>query len=371
MKREWVILAAILVVAILVVGVYAATVLMRDTGGGSVYYLRTPPATMAAQLSAGSIDAYIAWEPFVSEAVVGGTGEVLLWSNEIMEGHPCCVVAVSKSFLAQPNGAEATKRFLKAHIEATEWMSAAMADRQSDDYALLRTLAAEFTGRNGSVIDEALKHLEYRYVVDGAFTSALEKFVNMYIETNQTSLEAVKARGYDSVGDFVDSFVNETYIAQAESIQPDQEWLDDVEVRVGYLLGDLHQLAYYVASDDRVLGDGRSIFEKYRINVTDAAGAPYANGGVVMDNFAAGNVDIGYLGAPPALIKHINVGTQILIVAQANIEGSGLVVAHGSGITSLEDLVNKTVATPGETSIQHLLLKIALDRKGIELVLKT
>ena len=90
-----------------------------------------------------------------------------------------------------------------------------------------------------------------------------------------------------------------------------------------------------------------------------------------MDNFAAGYVDIGYLGAPPALIKHIKVGVDVVIVAQANIEGSGLVVKVGSDINGLEDLVNKTVATPGETSIQHLLLRIALDREGLDLVLKT
>jgi ABC-type nitrate/sulfonate/bicarbonate transport system substrate-binding protein len=46
-------------------------------------------------------------------------------------------------------------------------------------------------------------------------------------------------------------------------------------------------------------------------------------------------------------------------------------VKVGSDVHELADLVNRTVATPGETSIQHLLLKIALERKGIELVLKT
>ena len=371
MRRELVIASVIAVVVVVVLGAYAATVLMReDQRGGSVYYLKAAPASMAAYLSSGQIDAYIAWEPFVSEAIVGGTGEVLLWSHDIMEGHPCCVVAVSKSFLEQPNGAEVTKHFLRAHMEATEWMVEAMADRDSENYTLLRTLAMEFTGRNGSVVDEALRHLEYRYLLDSTFTSALKTFVNMYIETNQTTVEAVRGRGYDSVEDFVDTFVNETYLQEAADIEPNQAQLTPT-VRVGYLLGDLHQLAYYVASDSRVLGGGMSIFEKYGVVAVNASGAPYANGGVVMDNFAAGNVDIGYLGAPPALLKHITVGTEIAIVAQANIEGSGLVVKKYSGVTSLEGLVNKTVATPGETSIQHLLLRIALDRKGMELVLKT
>ena len=82
-------------------------------------------------------------------------------------------------------------------------------------------------------------------------------------------------------------------------------------------------------------------------------------------------MDIGYLGAPPAIINHLNAGVKTMIVAQANSEGSGLVVKAGSGINSLVDLVNKTVATPGESSIQFLLLKIALEKEGLELKIKT
>lgn len=370
MDRKLLLALVIVVAAVVVLGTYAASVLMRGDKGGSVYYLRMTPATMAASLSAGNMDAYIAWEPFASEAIVGGAGEVLLWSDDIMPGHPCCVVAVSNSFLGQPSGAEATKRFLKAHLEATQWMIDAMDDKNSDEYALLKTLAMEFTLRNESVVHEALKHLEYKYTIDAAMLSSLETFVDMYIETNQTTLAAVQARGYGSVEDFVGSYVNETYLAAAASIEPGLPALSST-VRVGYLQGDLHQLAYYVAWNARALGGAQSLFQKYSVNVVNATGAPYPNGGVVMDNFAAGIVDIGYLGAPPALIKHITVGTDVNIVAQANIEGSGLVVKAGSGIHDIEDLVNKTVATPGETSIQHLLLKIALDRKGLDLVLKS
>jgi len=370
MARNILLVAVIAVAAVLIVGAYAATVLMRDDSGGTVKYLRMPPATMAASLSGGTVDGYIAWEPFVSEAVVGHTGEVLLWSEDIMPEHPCCVVAVSQAFLDKPNGAEVATRFLRAHIEATEWMVDAMANPSGDDYALLKTLAMEFTTRNESVVEEALKHLEYRYVADAAFLSGLETFVNMYIDTNQTSLAAVQGRGYDSVEDFVNTYVNESYVEGAATVEPSPSLLTPT-VRAGYLLGDLHQLAYYVAWDSRVLGGEQSLFTKYGVAVENASGAPYANGGVVMDNFAAGIVDIGYLGAPPALLKHITVGTKIVIAAQANIEGSGLVVKSGSGIGDISDLVNKTVATPGETSIQHLLLKIALDRKGLNLALKT
>jgi NitT/TauT family transport system substrate-binding protein len=90
-----------------------------------------------------------------------------------------------------------------------------------------------------------------------------------------------------------------------------------------------------------------------------------------MTGFLAKSVDIGYLGAPPAILQHLINGAGTTIIAQANSEGSGLVVKTGSGITDLKDLVNKTVATPGESSIQFLLLKIALEREGLSLEIKT
>jgi NitT/TauT family transport system substrate-binding protein len=90
-----------------------------------------------------------------------------------------------------------------------------------------------------------------------------------------------------------------------------------------------------------------------------------------MNAFAAGAVDIGYLGAPPAIVNHLNSGVGTTIIAQANSEGSGIVVAAGSGIVNLDGLVNKTIATPGPSSIQFLLLKIALQREGYELKIKT
>jgi NitT/TauT family transport system substrate-binding protein len=130
-------------------------------------------------------------------------------------------------------------------------------------------------------------------------------------------------------------------------------------------------MAQAVAQNGSVTGTGKSLFETYGLNVENAAGAPYANGGAVMTAFAGGVVDIGYLGAPPAILNHLNAGVGTKIVAQANSEGSGIVVSVASGITSLDGLVNMTVATPGESSIQFLLLKIALQREGYDLKVKT
>jgi NitT/TauT family transport system substrate-binding protein len=370
------VILAIVIAAIVVVGVTSAALLlsMRDKGG-DVSYLAMAPKDMKAALATDQVDAYIAWEPYVSDSVVGGVGEVLLWTEDIMPNHPCCVLVLSTEFLSGTDGLDLAKRFVKAHIEATEWMNGALADKESEDYTKLVDMAVGFTARNATVVEAAFEHLQFKVEMGSSFDAALEKFTQMYIDLNMTTSEKLDDRGYSSVEDFVDSYVNESFLEAADGVAPSATILNSGSpIKLGYLLGDLHQMAQVVAQNASATGTSKSFFETYGLEVEDAVGAPFANGGAEMDGFSAGTVDIGYLGAPPSILKHLNGGTGTLIVAQANVEGSGLVVAADSGIASLEDLVNKTVAVPGppaETSIQFLLLKIELEDAGLELVVKT
>lgn len=133
-------------------------------------------------------------------------------------------------------------------------------------------------------------------------------------------------------------------------------------VRVGYLTADLHHVAYFVAKN-KTVGDGRSFFEKYGVNVTDAVPGGYASGGVEMDAFAAAKVDIGFMGAPPAIIKHINARVNTTVLAQVNDIGSALVVK--TSINSPSDLKDKTLAVPSRSSIQYFLLLNYLEQNNI------
>jgi NitT/TauT family transport system substrate-binding protein len=368
------ILIALVVAAVVVVAAVAAALLMMggNEKGGTVYYITVAPKDMKASLSTGQIDAYIAWEPYVSDSVVGGIGEVMMWSEEIMPNHPCCVVAVSNSFAAGTNGPDLTDRFIKAHVDATVWMNGALSDHSSANYTLLVNMAVQFTQRNASVVEAAFEHIKYGYEMNTGFRSSLEQFTDMYIDTNMTTSQKLTDRGYASTADFISKYVNDSYLTAAGSVTPSSTILNPSSpIRLGYLLGDLHQMAQFVAQNNSVLGTGKSMFENYGLLVTNATGAPYANGGAEMNGFAAGAVDIGYLGAPPAILNHLNSAIGTKIIAQANSEGSGIVVKAGSGIHDLNGLVNKTVATPGESSIQFLLLKIALQREGLDLKIKT
>lgn len=135
------------------------------------------------------------------------------------------------------------------------------------------------------------------------------------------------------------------------------------KIRVGYLSSDLHHISHFVAKDPAV-GGGQSLYEKNGLQVEDAVGAPYENGGVEMDRFAGGDIDVGLLGLPPAIIKHLNAGTETSIVAQVNEIGSSVVV--GKGVNKLSDLAGKTVATPGHSSIQFFLLLTLAEKQGVD-----
>jgi NitT/TauT family transport system substrate-binding protein len=375
MEKKIKIIAAAVAV-IIVVGLFAAYVVLdlgdRDDATNVVYYTVVAPASMKGTLAADQIDGYIAWEPFVSDSVVGGVGTVLKWSEEIVPNHPCCVVAVHNQFVSDQDGQDTAARFLRAHMDATDWINGALADNESADYDLLKDIATEFTMRNESVVEEALQHLKFRYTMDEQFSDALVNFTEMYMDIGVVSEEKITDGGYDNVTDFVDQYADESYLGLAASVEPSATILNPADpIRLGFLLGDIHQLAQAVARSTDILDNGKSMFEDYGLNVEDAIGAPFANGGAVMDAFAGGYVDIGYLGSPPAILKHLNAEIDTTIIAQANTEGSAIVVKAGSGITSLGGLAGKTVATPGESSIQFLLLKMALQWEGMELKIKS
>lgn len=366
MEKKTIAIASVAVAAIVILGVLAAVYLTNEEQRREVAFVNLSPPLMESWLAVNESDAYIAWEPFASSAVVRGTGRVIMWSSEIMPHHPCCVVVVSKAFLGKTDGVEMTKRLVKAHIEATEWMLDALSDRSGANYSLLVDVAVDFTKRSAAVVNESLNHLEYGYQMNESFSVGIELFTQTYIDDGWITNQTLASRGYSNVSDFADKYVDTSYIEAAPSVAPSSTMFPTT-IRLGFLTGDIHQLAQAVAFNATVFG-GQNLFQKYGLNVTKAVEGGYANGGALMDAMGLGEVDVGYAGAPPAILRHINNDVDAVIVAQANMEGSGIVVSAGSDIHTLEDLVGRVVATPGVTSIQHLLLKMALNERGIELV---
>ncbi|MFW9959983.1 MAG: ABC transporter substrate-binding protein [Candidatus Thorarchaeota archaeon] len=134
---------------------------------------------------------------------------------------------------------------------------------------------------------------------------------------------------------------------------------DEADVRIGYLSKDLHQLALRVAVEN-------GLFERENITVDLVQ---YGNGALEMDGFLAGQIDMGYLGAAPAMVKRINQDIMITILAAVNLEGSAIMVSkdeYDAGhVTTITDLVGKGVYQPGPSTVQNFLLRLALNQSGL------
>ena len=124
-------------------------------------------------------------------------------------------------------------------------------------------------------------------------------------------------------------------------------------VRIGYLLGDLHQLPFFVAQD-------RGYFTEEGVNVQIVG--PFDAGPSEMDALAANQLDMGYVGIAPSVLAAAR-KIDLSIIAGVNLEGSALV--SEAGINSIADLKSKKVATPAPGSIQYVMLGMLLSKNSM------
>ncbi len=354
---------AVVAVLIIVAAVVVVALAGNNNNNGTkvIYWTAVAPANQKAQIDAGLIDGGVSWEPYVSDSLVAGSADVVVWSGDVWPHHPCCVVAV-KSSLLQSNP-DLVARLVRAHIDANLWIADTLEHPESANYTALLNMGAEFAVRSTAVVEASLDHIEFGYNITNAIKTGLVDFTNMFINLDQTTNQTLHDRGYATVTDFINAFTNSSVVTAAMNVQPSEVSVGTI--KLGYLSGDLHQFARVVAMNASLFG-GKTLFEKYGVAVTSVG--PYANGGAVMDAFATGAIDAGYLGAPPAILKRLNVNTDITVVALANMEGSAIIAKKG--ITTLAGLDNKTVATPGAASIQHLLLLVYAQQNGYTVKLK-
>ena len=129
----------------------------------------------------------------------------------------------------------------------------------------------------------------------------------------------------------------------------------DDTVKIGYLPSD-HDAALFVADAQGLYADKNITTELVQFN----------NGGDLMTAMASGEVDVGYVGIAPVL-SSVEKGVPVKVISSAQTEGSGIIVTEDSGISSAADLKGKSIATPGEASIQYVLLSYYLDQNNLSM----
>ena len=130
------------------------------------------------------------------------------------------------------------------------------------------------------------------------------------------------------------------------------------EVRMAYLQNDIHHLALWVAME-------KGFFEEENVKI-DVVGA-FKAGPEIMSAYSAGALDMAYVGEAPATTAVANKATDAVVVAQVNTEGSALVIKRDEAeIEAIQDLIGKTVAVPGHSTVQDFLLRKGLTKAGVE-----
>jgi NitT/TauT family transport system substrate-binding protein len=367
MKRNSIILAVVAVVAVLVVAAVLLSGALAPSSSKAIRYTEVAPAQQQDFIKSGQIDGGVSWEPYVSDSVEAGTGNVLVWSGDIWPDHPCCVVAVDAAYAAA--NPDVVAKVLKAHIEASMWIADTIANKDTPggqaNYTLLLNIGAQFSDRSTEVVDAAMQHLKIVYNITTESVAYFKMFTQEYI--NASLIQSGKIADIDS---FLNGFIDLQYLDAAKDVQPVAAGSALTTVSIGYLQGDLHQFARVVAENTTV-GGGRSLFNTYGIQTTTPNGMPgsgYSGGQAVMTAFAASDVNIqfGYLGSPPAILNKANQNVDIKIIAMANTEGSALVVKNS--IDSTSDLGGLKIGIPNISSIQYLLLLAIAEKYGYDVV---
>jgi NitT/TauT family transport system substrate-binding protein len=136
---------------------------------------------MQGALNSKKVDGFMAWEPYVSQAKISGSGTVLLNSKDIWPNIPTCVVVATDSFIK--NDPDKLQKFLKVHVEATNYVNT-----HKNETA---TIVSKKLGTNVDVELVARNHIMFIAVPTSDFENNLMKLVQVqkqlgYVKNNLT-----------------------------------------------------------------------------------------------------------------------------------------------------------------------------------------
>lgn len=329
----------------------------------SIYWVTVSPQQQQSEISKHLIDGGVAWEPFPTMSNESGGTHTVLWSGEVWPEHPCCVFGVRTAFAqAEP---ELSARALRATLDANLWIAQSLSEPDGQNYSTLCQMAAASSGATVPAIAESFRHITYATNITQQVKTDLASFADMFIDLNQISTSTLKARGFNDTAELIDSMVDQKLFADALKVEPSDIAIGTVNF--GYIQADIHDLAFMVAHSSDIFG-AKSLFDRYGVKVVIPNPVGFSNGGAVMDAFATELLDMAYLGCAPAILKRVNSNVQVSFASLANKEGSAIYAINN--INSFGDLRGKCIATPGPSSIQHLLLQYEANREGIVLKLR-
>jgi ABC-type nitrate/sulfonate/bicarbonate transport system substrate-binding protein len=252
---------------------------------------------MITAMGNGAIDAAMMWEPFVTMAQQQGVADVLLWSEDMMPGHPCDTIATTTGFIQ--NYPDSLKAFFLAHQEGVEFL------KTSFDEAASIVGGSDWLNSGKAVEEVALTHMNFMTVPDDDFITGTELFASEMKGLGKLKNDHTKADIFDL------SVVNQMTAAPASPPK-----VKDV-VKVGWMPTDHHAPAFIAKT--------KGFFDKHNINVEFVK---FTAGPQIMAQVVAGTLDIGMAGVPPVLSAIDNDAT-VKIVGAVHTNGTGLFYRKG------------------------------------------
>lgn len=141
---------------------------------------------MQEAVSNGKASGYIAWEPYVTQADLTGNDHVLVYSSDLWNDHPCCVIFATDNMMKE--NPDKLKKFLKVHEEATDYINGNMNGTAS--------IVSKKLGTNHNIELESLKHVKFIAVPSDDYDNNLMELVNLqkhfgYVKNNLTLSQIV------------------------------------------------------------------------------------------------------------------------------------------------------------------------------------
>ena len=126
-----------------------------------------PVGNQIGALVAGTIDAAITWEPFVSTAVVNDTARVLARSEDIWPNHPCCCVSTTTDMISRYP--DTLKAFFTAMKEANDYIKSSPSEAAA-------IVAAAISGDTVAIENMAMPYVAFIVKPDETYIAGTETF---------------------------------------------------------------------------------------------------------------------------------------------------------------------------------------------------
>ena len=237
----------------------------------------------------------VVWEPQFQRVIQEASAKytTLALTNDVFDGHACCIIAANHNWLGE-NSADMVK-FLAAYTKAVDYINTAKANPSGAEYADVKAIALDkTTGLTGAEVDAALATITYLYADDangslGDLTKNIEDLAN-----DLNKMGFISSKNFKDAGKVAKAMVDDKYLKDAVAGKASKEGTSTLKVAV--INGDIHQLAIHVAI-------AKGYFTEYGLTISLSTGG---SGGDIATLLTSKDVQIGFLGAPPATLKTIN-----------------------------------------------------------------